>query len=216
MSLRQYLSSFHPPVDDSVLADASSRTADELFWPAFLYSVGGSETAAVAFDADPADVEAYAEELHQSGSWPYVVLPLGSGYRLYVLIGNFKGDAGWDYLLQPAGADTVITLGALEGNFLGPAYSWRELVLAANQPDPTRSASERLLLLLPARGDADLPPDAGRLIAEAFVAVGGRPQYQREVSRELLAANRRFWGVRGPATPPDRIALMAEAFSAEN
>ncbi|NMO50699.1 hypothetical protein HH310_05755 [Actinoplanes sp. TBRC 11911] len=213
MSLRRYLSGFHPPVDDSVLTDASSWIADELFWPAFLLSVGGSKTAAVAFEADPADVEAYAEELHHTDSWPFIVLRLASGHRLYVLFRNFEEDAGWDYLLQPAGTDAVITLAALEGHFRGPAYSWGDLVLLANQPDPTRSAAERLLLLLPAMGDADLPADAGQVIAAAFVAVGGRQQYQREVSRELLEASRRFWGARGPATPSDRMALMAEAFS---
>jgi hypothetical protein len=213
VSLRRYLSEFEPSVDDSVLTDASSWVANDLFWPAFLFSVGGSETAAVAFAADPADVEAYVEELHHPDSWPFIVLPLASGHRLYVVFRNFEGDAGWDYLLQPAGTDTVVTLAALEGHFRGPAYSWRDLVLVANQRDSTRSAAERLLLLLPAMGDADLPVAAEQSIAAAFVAVGGHPRYQREVSRELLDASRRFWGARGPATPPDRMSLMAEAFS---
>lgn len=200
MSLRRYLSDFHPPVEDSVLFDASSWTMDELFWPAFLFTVGGSGTAAVAFDADPADVEAYAEELHRPGRWPFVVVRLASGHRLYVLFRNFEGDAGWDYLLQPAGTDTVITLAALEGHFRGPAYSWRDLVLVADQPDPVRSAAERLLLLLPAMGDADVPADAEQMVAAAFVAVGGHRHYRRKVSRELLEASHRFWGARGPVT----------------
>lgn len=213
MSLRRYLSDFHPPVDESVLTDASSWIADGPFWPAFLLSVGGSRTAAVAFDADPADLEAYVEKLHHPDCWPYVVLRLAFGYRLHGLFRNFEGDAGWDYLLQPAGADTVITLAALEGHFRGPAYSWPDLVLVANQPDPTRSAAERLLLLVPAMGDTNLPDDAEQVIAAAIDAVGGRQRYQRKVSRELLAASRRFWGARGPATPPDHIAMVTEAFS---
>jgi hypothetical protein len=137
-------------------------------------------------------------------------LQLASGHLLYVLFRDFEGDAGWDYLLQPAGTDAVVMLAAIEGHFRRPAYSWRDLVLVANQPDPTRSAAERLLP--PAMGDADLPADAEQLIAAAFVAVGGRQQYQREVSRELLGASRRFWGARGLATPSDRMTLMAEAF----
>ncbi|MEU4214872.1 hypothetical protein [Actinoplanes sp. NPDC026623] len=200
MSLRRYLSEFHPPVDESVLVDATSWLDDDLFWPAFLFTVGGSETAAVAFAADPADVEAYAAELHHADRWPFVVVRLASGDRLYVLFRNFEGDAGWDYLRQPAGTDTVTTVAALEGHFQGPAFSWEDLIAVASRPDPTRSAAERLLLLLPAMGDADLPDEAGRLVAAALDAVGVRQRYRREVARELLTAGRRFWGAPGPAT----------------
>ena len=213
MSLRSYLSDFHPPVDESVLTDATSWTEDELFWPAFLLSVGGSATAATAFGTDPADVEAYAKKLHHSGSWPFLVLQLASGHRLYVLVRNFEGDAGWDYLLQPQGTDTVITVAALEGHFQGPAFSWRDLVVVASQPDLTRSGAERLLLLLPAMGDADLPDEAEQLIAASLTTVGIRQNYQRHVAHELSTASRRFWGARGPATPPDRSALIAAAFA---
>ncbi|GAB7045049.1 hypothetical protein [Catenuloplanes indicus] len=216
VSLRRYLRGFQPPVDDSVPTDAGSWPADELFWPAFLLSVGGSRTAAVAFDADPADVEAYAEKLHHPDSWPFITLRLASGYRLHVVFRNVGTDAGWDYLLQPAGTDMVVTLAALEGHFRGPAYSWRDLVSVAHQPDPTRSAAERLLLLLPAMGDAGLPADAERLIAAAFVAVGGRRRYRREVSRELLQASRRFWGARDPDASPDLMAMFAEARGPEH
>lgn len=174
--------------------------------------MGGSVTAAAAFETDPADVEAYADELHHSGSWPFVVLRLAYGHRLYVLFRNFEGDAGWDYLLQPEGTDTVMTLAALEGHFRGPAFSWRDLVVVASQPDLTRSGAERLLLLLPAMGDANLPDEAEQLIAASLVAVGVRQPYQREVARELLTASHRFWGARGPVTQPDLGASIAEAF----
>ncbi|WP_215788716.1 hypothetical protein [Paractinoplanes bogorensis] len=199
--LRHYLNSFHPPVDEAVPTDATSWTGEEPFWPAFLLSVGGSETAAIAFDADPADVEEYAEDLHRPDNWPYVVVPLASGHRVYVLFRNYEDDSGWDYLLQPAGADRVATLAALEGHFRGPAFSWPELVAVANQPDHGQSAAERLRLLLPAMGDDDLPDDAEQVISAAFVAVGGRPRYQRDVARELMLASQRFWG---SVSPEDR------------
>ncbi|GIJ48046.1 hypothetical protein Val02_49320 [Virgisporangium aliadipatigenens] len=212
-----------------MLADISLWLDDRLFWPAFLLSVGGSDTAAVAFDVDPADVEEYAEQLHHPDSWPFISLPLGGGHGLHILFRNFEDDAGWDYLLQPAGSDTVTTLAALEGCFQGPGLSWPELLVAAGQPDPARSWSERLLLLLPALGDADLPHDADEPIISAFAAVGGLSQQRYKVAHELLTASRRFWGdptwteyadrrvrlgrhsPRGPAAPPDRLALIAEA-----
>jgi hypothetical protein len=130
-----------------------------------------------------------------------------------LLFRNFEGDAGWDYLLQPEGTDTVITLAALEGHFQGPALSWRDLVVVASQPDRTRSGAERLLLLLPAMGDANLPDEAEQLIAASLTAVGIRQRHQREVAHELLTASRRFWGARAPGPSPDRSTLIAEAFA---
>jgi hypothetical protein len=153
MSLRRYLSGFRPPVDESVLTEGALWLDDRLFWPAFLLSVGGSDTAAAAFDVDPADVEEYAEELHHPDSWPFLIVQLARSHRLYILFRNFEGDSGWDYLLQPADSDAVMTLAALEGGFQGPALSWPDLLVAASQPDPARSRAERLLLLLPAVGE---------------------------------------------------------------
>lgn len=174
MSLQRYLSGFRPPVDASVLTEAALWLDDRLFWPAFLYSIGGSPTAPIAFDVDPADVEEYTEGLHDPDSWPFLTVQLARGHCLYILFRNFDGDSGWDYLLQPAGSDTVMTLAALEGCFQGPALSWPGLLVAAGQPDPARSRAERILLLLPALGDAGLPHDAEELVATAFTAVGGR------------------------------------------
>lgn len=234
MCLRRYLSGFRPPVDEAVLAEPALWLDDRLFWPAFLHTFGGSDTAAIAFDVDPADVEEYAEELQDPNRWPFLAVPLARGHCLYILFRNFEGDAGWDYLLQPADSDTVITLAALEGGFQGPGLSWPELLAVAGQPDPARTRAERLLLLLPAVGDADLPYDTEELVATAVTAVGGERQYRRDVASELMTASRRFWGApawtdyadhrvclglhspRSPETPLDRLALIAEALDGGN
>ncbi|GAA1869625.1 hypothetical protein [Asanoa iriomotensis] len=207
-----------------MLVEATPWLDDPLFWPFFLHSVGGSETAAVAFDADPADVEQYAADLHHPDSWPFIAVRLSRGHRLYILFRNHEDDAGWDYLLRPAGSDDVTTFAALDGGFQGPGLSWPELLTADAQPDPARTRSERLLLLLPTLGDASVPHDADELIASAFTAVGGLPQHRYKVASELLTASRRFWGApewiehadrrvclarhspRGPEAPLDRLA----------
>ncbi|WP_164842667.1 hypothetical protein [Actinoplanes solisilvae] len=46
--------------------------------------------------------------------------------------------------------------------------------MVAAQTDSERTQAERLLLLLPAVGDADLPLDAEESVATAFTEVGGR------------------------------------------
>ncbi|MGC5290764.1 hypothetical protein [Micromonospora sp. DT231] len=229
MPLLGYLNRFRPPVDASVLVDATPWLTHPLFWPAFLLSVGGSYTAAVAFDLDPADVEVYAEEMHQHGIWPVISLNLAQGHRIHILFRNYEDDSGWDYLLQQAGSDDVITAASLEGGFHGPALSWPELVRTASQPDPKHSQAERLLLLLPAVGDAAIPRGANQMVAAAVTAVGAQRR-QNEVAGELLAGSSRFWGDsdwteqkglpvclghHGPRhleAPADRLALLAEAF----
>ncbi|MEV0900057.1 hypothetical protein [Actinoplanes sp. NPDC049802] len=212
-----------------MLSKLGPQPDDDLFWPAFLLSFGGSLTAATAFDVDPADVEEYAEQLHHPGSWPFLTVQLARGHRLHLLFRNFEGDSGWDYLLEPAGSDSVITFAALEGGFQGPGLSWRELLVVAAQTDSERTQAERLLLLLPAVGDADLPLDAEESVATAFTEVGGRPEHRNEVASELLNASGRFWGSptwveyggryvcvglhspRNGDAPADRHVLIAEA-----
>jgi hypothetical protein len=231
--LRSYLSSFHPAVDESVLSLLGPEL-DDLFWPAFLLTVGGSRTAATAFDVDPADVEEYAEELHHPDSWPFLTVQLAGEHRLHLLFRNFEGDSGWDYLLQPAGSDSVVTLAALEGGFQGPGLAWPELLVAAAQVDSARTPAERLLLLLPAVGDVDLPSDAEELVATAFTEIGGSREYRHTLAGELLAASRRFWGAptwiqyedfyvcpgshspRNLDAPPSRHAVVAEALRTGN
>lgn len=220
---------FRPPADPGVLAEPALWLDERYFWPAFLVSFGGAKSAATAFDADPADVEEHLEELHRRDCWPFLTVRLAHGHRLQLLFRNYEGDSGWDYLLQPAGSDALVTFAALEGGFHGPGLSWPELIVAAGQADPDRGSAERLLLLLPALGDADLPDDAADQVAAAFTAVGGLPQHRHAVAGELLTASDRFWGhpawvdfgdrlvclgrhsPRDPGAPAERLALITEA-----
>ncbi|WP_344646935.1 hypothetical protein [Cryptosporangium japonicum] len=190
VGLERYLGEFLPPLDASVLVDATAWCEDEPFWPAFLGSVGGSVTAPLAFEVEPADVEEYLDELHDPDHWPYLTLGLAQGHRLHLLFRNCEDDSGWDYLFEPAGRSEVWTLAALEGGYVGPGLSWPELVSAAGTSD----AARRLLLMLPALGDSDRPDTAGARVAAAFVAVGGAPEQAGRVADELLGASGRFWG----------------------
>src|SRR4249919_4305212 len=133
---------------------------DPVFWAAFLYSVGGSETAVTAFDVDPADVDVLLTELHAPETWSYYCLPMGGGTSLLMVFRNYEFDSGWDYVFaMPSGR--LITLARLEGYFRGPGLSWHEAVNAAGLPDPGVESARRLLLMLPAAtGDVDLPDDA--------------------------------------------------------
>ncbi len=133
------------------------------------------------------------DELQRLDQWPGFALSVGDRHTIHLIWRNFDEDMGLDYVLIGAGYESSIVVAALEGSFIGPAWSWPELLDLAEQPDRHRSASERLLLLLPAMGDADLPSTAVEVVAGAVTAVGGS-RNQVEVARQLLAATSRFWG----------------------
>ena len=79
----------------------------------------------------------------------------------------------------------AIELATIEGHSRGPALSWAELVTASAQPDDRLSPTQRLLLLLPAYGDADTPQEAIDVVSAALAAVGAR-EHVRDLTAELL------------------------------
>jgi hypothetical protein len=222
MPLRAYLAGFDPPPDPAVLTDANGWIADPEFWPSYLLVAGAAETAPLSFDADPADIEQYAEALHAADCWPYLTVDLHKGHRLHILYRNYEDDPGLDYLLQPAGAETLIEVATLEGHFRGPALAWSELETFAGAP-------WALLLLLPLMGADDRPAGAEGRVSAALTAVGVR-RNRRKLARELITPGNQMWGpvewvekagslvclgrhsVRGPACSPGHRALFAEAF----
>jgi hypothetical protein len=190
---RAYFDGFRPPVDPSVLVDATGWLDQPACWPALLYSVGGSPTAAEAFDIDLADLDVMLERMERPGRWPVFCVRLSNGYQMNLLWRNFDDDAGLDYLLTNSDSGQLVRVASLEGCCRGPALSWQELVAVAQLPDPQLTPAERLLMLLPAMTDASMPANAAVIVAEAVTAVGGH-RHAEEVANELLTANRHYWG----------------------
>ncbi|MEE3922423.1 hypothetical protein V2I01_41345 [Micromonospora sp. BRA006-A] len=116
-------------------------------------------------------------------------LPLAEGCRLHVVLRNYEGDGGVDYVLDPG--DGSIPLAAMEGHFRGPAFAWQEVV-AARRPDPDHTPAERLLLLVPACAESSRPDTAVDMTAEALTTLGARSGV-RQLSEELLTSPR-YWG----------------------
>ncbi|MFI6263152.1 hypothetical protein [Micromonospora sp. NPDC051006] len=191
MIIPGYLDGYEPPFLRSPLVDGSDMMSHTLFWPAFLFTVGGSASAPDAFNVDPADLEQIVDTFLDPSSWPVFSLPLPGHCRLHVIMRNFEDDGGVDYVLDPGTGDAAVPLAAMEGHFRGPAFAWPEVVAAAHQPDQVHTPAERLLLLVPACADSNRPRKAVDLVAEALTALGARSDV-RQVSEELLNS-RRYW-----------------------
>jgi hypothetical protein len=130
------------------------------------------------FGADAADVDAAAEALYEAiETWPAFRIPLGGGHLLWVVHRNLPDDAGTDYVLTHPDRSRETLLAAIEGHQSGPGLSWPDLLSVADRVPPdaegVRDPDHRLLLLLPAFGDADVPDGEGvERISRALTAVG--------------------------------------------
>lgn len=176
------------------------------FWPAYYgptWDVFASEPE--AFGADLADVDAAGDALYDATEvWPAYRIPLPGGHLLWIVHRNFPDDAGTDYLLTHPDRARETCLASIEGHFTGPGLSWPDLVAVADSApadaEGVRDPDLRLLLLLPAFGDADTPvQEAVERIAAALVAVGMTEEAAPEAAGLFL--DHPFWESPYWATP---------------
>ncbi|MFE9806874.1 hypothetical protein [Streptomyces sp. NPDC005548] len=163
------------------------------FWPAYY----GPTWDAFAdepelFGADGADVDAAADALYgPADPWPAYRLPLEGGHVLWIVHSNHPDDSSTDYLITHPAWSRPGRLASIEGHFSGPGLSWTELSAVAGSAPPGAEGvldpDTRLLLLLPAFGDADAPPEAAvRRITDALTSAGMAADEARAAAGRFL------------------------------
>ncbi|MFJ6482293.1 MULTISPECIES: hypothetical protein [unclassified Streptomyces] len=148
---------------------------EHLFWVGHLHNYYSESEGAedLVDDTDAQDAGDLQSQLLAGDTWPVFTVPLHGDHRLYVVYRAFDGDEGIDYLLHHPDWDAAERLAQDEGHFVGPGLSWAELTAAADNHLPGGSTTDpqaRLLLLLPAFGDDDLPDGAVERLAAALRA----------------------------------------------
>ncbi|WP_370256056.1 hypothetical protein [Streptomyces sp. V4I8] len=168
------------------------------FWPAFYLPVWDEfAEEPEPFGADSADVDEAISALHGAEQvWPAFRIPLAGGHTLWIVHRNFPDEAGTDYLITHPDWDRHAYLASLEGHYSGPGLSWPELLaVAESAPAGAEGVVDpglRLLLLLPAFGDADVPEAAAvARISGALRAVGVAEDPASDVAERLL--DHQFW-----------------------
>jgi hypothetical protein len=168
------------------------------FWPAFYAPVRDEFVAEPeSFGADPADVDEAAEALYGAEEvWPAFRIPMAGGHVLWIVHRNFPDDSGTDYLIAHPQWDRQAYPASLDGHYSGPGLSWPELVaVAESAPAGAEGVVDpglRLLLLLPALGDAGMPEvEAVARTSGALRAVGVAEDAAPDVAERLL--DHRFW-----------------------
>ncbi|GGX10399.1 hypothetical protein [Streptomyces lomondensis] len=199
------------------------------FWPAYFGPLwDGLAREPGLFGADLADVDAAAEALYESTEvWPAYRIPLPGGAVLWIVHRNFPDDAGTDFLLTRPDRPEVVSLARLDGHFGGPGLSWPDLLAVAGsapaEAEGVRDPDLRLLLLLPAFGDADTPVEESvERTAAALGAVGVPADAAPGVAEGLLDHpywNGPVWSAPGDsplsggsgAERPSGTALLSDA-----
>ncbi|MEY9934826.1 hypothetical protein ABH926_009497 [Catenulispora sp. GP43] len=172
------------------------------FWAAYLLWLCGTQDDVdvprpALFGADEADCDAAYERLHSFERWPLFRIPFADGHSVSVLGRNFEDDEGLDFHVTHPEWDTRRRLAGIEGHWAGPGLAWPELVHIAAHPDSgaegIHDPDARLLLLLPALGDAETPPDAAEVVAEALIGIGVPAETAPETAARMLT-DLPFWG----------------------
>ncbi|MEV4329597.1 hypothetical protein AB0K02_03510 [Streptomyces sp. NPDC049597] len=149
------------------------------------------------FGVDAADADAAYETAMDQDRWPVFRIPFADGHTAAVVYRNFPDDFGTEYVVTHPDWGRLGHLATLDGHQAGPGLAWRELVHIAHTPDTTapgvHDPHARLLLLLPALGDADLPSEARDMVTTALLHMGAPAAQAPRVASALLS-DHPLWG----------------------
>ncbi|MEU8513537.1 hypothetical protein AB0C76_18390 [Kitasatospora sp. NPDC048722] len=200
----------HVPIAEFLDGDevvAGDHLADDLaFWfTHFVISFGVEDEAAEEYGVDPEAHEAMIARLGDAEE-PGTALrvPFEGGHSAYVVWQNWEDESTVDYLVHHPAWGRLGFLAQDGPHGSGPGLSWPELVKLAGSAqdgaDGLADPARRLLLLLPALGDADTPAGARGVVADALADVGFPAEAADELATHLLGesgrADRPTWSVR--------------------
>ncbi|MEW1632931.1 hypothetical protein AB0469_02530 [Streptomyces sp. NPDC093801] len=196
------LPELHParlsPRDGGPFAHRPELLEEPLFWRQHLSAcLRGGTPASWLGRHDPVASRTFSRRLWAGGDRPVFTVPLVGGLRLHVVYRNDSEDGGVDYAVHHPDWEHAELLARDDGHWRGPGLSWDELAGAADNGLPGGTAADpgtRLLLLLPALGDEDPPPGAGRRLAACL-----RDRLGAAEPGRLAAAVLRRQGMAGPS-----------------
>ncbi|MEU6777623.1 hypothetical protein ABZ912_00365 [Nonomuraea angiospora] len=185
--------------EDCPLVDGSYLLDDPVFWALHVLQIGviGLTDIEEAFGVDLVYAEELENQIFDDDHWPVFTVPLRSTGSIHIIYRNLDGDMGLDYVLTHPDLPHDLGLAAVAADFIGPGMSWPELITIANQPPAAGDrtlldAAGRLLILLPALGDADLPDTAVPTVAAALSELTTSPDPDH-IAEILLHNDKAYW-----------------------
>ncbi|WP_138897214.1 hypothetical protein [Streptomyces chryseus] len=164
------------------------------FWAAHLAEL--CEGLSVeGFGVDAADAGAVLERLESKAAWPVFTVRLAQGHSVIVHYNSGEQYTSADYFLVHPDWRRDLVLASTDQDRLGPGLCWPELAALLRSPPGAAGVTDphqRLLLLLPVLGDANVPAQAVTTLMDALRTVGA-PHDCENLARHLLRAHP-MWG----------------------
>ncbi|MFI2370123.1 hypothetical protein [Streptomyces sp. NPDC018833] len=206
-------------LEDCELVAGEDLAREPAFWLAHvLLTMGDPSEQVDRYGIDPSAYEAMVDRLSDPDRpWPVLRVCFDGGHTAYVVYANFEDASNVDFFVRHPEWGRLGYLGQCGVDEAGPGLSWTELItLAAGARDGSEGLSEeseRLLLLLPMLGDADMPGEARDTVARALSCCGIRPDEASDLAASLLGVQDPFDGPRWTVKGDNPVAVCSSQYS---
>ncbi|MEV7386513.1 MULTISPECIES: hypothetical protein [unclassified Streptomyces] len=206
-------------LEDCRLVAGEGLAREPAFWLAhLLLTVGDPGEDPERFGVDASVYEEMVERLGDPEEpWPVLRVPFDGGHTAYVVYANFDDVNNVDFFVRHPAWGRLGHLGQCGADEAGPGLSWPELVALAeakrNGGEGLTDGSQRLLLLLPMLGDAEVPREASDVVAEALSRCGIRAEAADELIAVLVGEQESDGEPRWTVTADSPIAVCSSVCS---
>ncbi|MET8707933.1 hypothetical protein [Streptomyces californicus] len=189
------------------------------FWLAHvLMAMGKYEEPAERYGVDAAEFDGVVDRLSDPEEpWPVFRVGCGGGHTVHAVYVNWEDGSSVDFFVRHPAWGRLGHLGQCGADAAGPGLAWTELLaLAGGVPEGGEGLtdpSERLLLLLPLLGDADLPGEARDTVARALAHCGIRAEAAGDLAAVLLAGQDPVGGPRWSVADGSPVAVCSSPYS---
>ncbi|WP_406076240.1 hypothetical protein [Streptomyces virginiae] len=206
-------------VQDRELVAGEELARDPAFWLAHLMlTIGDPGEPSEPYGVD---ASAYDEMVERLGDpdlpWPVLRLRFDGGHTAYAVYANEEDENNVEFFVRHPRWGRLGHLGQCGADDALPGLSWTELVTLATSTqgdgEGLTDPSERLLLLLPMLGDADLPAEAPDTVARALAHCGIRADAAGELAATLVGEPDPAGGPRWAVTDANPIPVCSAPYS---
>ncbi|MER7929153.1 MULTISPECIES: hypothetical protein [unclassified Streptomyces] len=206
-------------LQDCELIASEDLAREPAFWLAHvLLTMGDPGESAEAYGVAASAYDAMVDRLGDPEQpWPVLRVCFDGGHTAYAVYANWEDENSVDFFIRHPNWGRLGHLGQCGADEAGPGLSWTELLALAMSThegsEGLTDPSERLLLLLPMLGDADMPGEARDTVAGALSRCGIRADAASDLAATLLGEQDSAGGVRWTPTGDNPIAVCSSPYS---